>query len=126
MGAHLHWLLNTCANSYLISSIVKIHGVPSVPFVACHMSGHMNVYSNHVKQYFKEMLDKEIWGGKYYFMYLAFFASVFSVWHLNHSFEVNGVLHNPMVQCLKKIMNILSMKDAKKFVLMLLEHQCIH
>lgn len=62
MGAHLHWLLNTCANSCLISSIVKIHGVPSVLFITCHMSGHMNVYSNCVTKYSKEMLDKEIWG----------------------------------------------------------------
>lgn len=61
MGAHLHWLLSTCANSYLISNIVKIHGVPSVLFITCHMSGHMNVYLNCVKKYPKEMLDKEIW-----------------------------------------------------------------
>lgn len=50
MGAHLHWLLSTCANSYWISSIVKIHGVPSVLFITCHMSGHMNVYLNCVKK----------------------------------------------------------------------------
>lgn len=61
MGTHLHWLLNACANSYLISSVVKIHGVPSVLFITCHISGHMNVYSNHVEKYSKEILDKEIW-----------------------------------------------------------------
>lgn len=65
-------------------------------------------------------------GGKYCFLYLGFFASVFSGWHLNHHFEVNGVLHNPVAQCLEKIMHIPSMKDAKKFVLTLLEHQCTH
>lgn len=96
MGAHLHWLLNTCANSYLISSVIKIHGVPSVLFITCHISGHMNLYSNCVKKHSKEMLDKKTRGKKYYFVYLGFFASAFSGWHLNHSFEANGVLHNPM------------------------------
>lgn len=63
---------------------------------------------------------------KYYFVYLGFFASVFSGWHLSHCFEVNGVLHTPIAQCLKKIMHIHMMKDAEKFVLTLLELQCTH
>lgn len=75
---------------------------------------------------FQGNVRQENMGEKFYFVYLGFFGSVFSGWHLNDYFGVNGVLHNPMAQSLKKKLHILSVKDAKKFVLTLLEHQCTH
>lgn len=66
------------------------------------------------------------YGRKYYSAYLGSVTSVLSGWHLNHCFEVNGVLHKPMEKCLKKIMHVHCIRYTKKLVLKLLEHQCSH
>lgn len=85
----------------------------------------MNVYSNCVTKYSKEMSDKKKYGQNITLVYLGSVTTVLSVWHLNHYSEVNGVLHNPVVQCLRKIMHMHCIRFVNKLVLKLLEQQCL-
>lgn len=97
--------------------------VPSVLHPLSHEWSYERVLKLCHKIFQGNVRQEEIWT-KYYSVYLGSVTTVLSVWHLNHYSEVNGVLHNPVVQCLRQIMHVRCMRYAKKLVLKLLEHQC--